>query len=239
MNDRTNVTLSSQISVIIPMYRAVPLVAEAIESIRAQTVPVGRIIAVEDGPTDGSADFVEARFPEVRVVRKAHGGLADTLNHGLAHVETELVAFLDHDDRWLPAKTALQLAALAADPSLDMVFCHAETFVTGVDGDRVLSVLPGVAKAGGLFRMEAVRRVGNFGTGHDFMDWYARAMEAGLRHSVLRDVLFQRRIHENNMGVTGKSDQTKSYFTTLKAMLDRRRATRPPDSPALPPRKAW
>jgi glycosyltransferase involved in cell wall biosynthesis len=224
MTDRTPITRDSSISVIIPMYKAVPLVAEAIASIQAQTLPVTRIIAVEDGPFDGSADFVESRFPEVHVVRKAHGGLADTLNHGLAHVQTDLVAFLDHDDRWLPRKTAAQVAALADDASLDMVFCHTEQFVSTDEGERVVAVLPGIAKAAGLFRMDAVRRVGPFGAGHDFLDWYARAMEAGLRHAVLDEVLFQRRIHENNMGVTGKGDQTRSYLLTLKAMLDRRRA---------------
>ncbi|MFM8291518.1 MAG: glycosyltransferase family A protein [Planctomycetia bacterium] len=223
MIERHPITAASSISAIVPMYKAVPLVAEAIESILAQTLPITRIIAVEDGPSDGSADFVATRFPTVHVVRKVHGGLADTLNHGLAHVRTELVAFLDHDDRWLPRKTAAQVAALAADPSLDMVFCHAEQFVSTDDGERRVAVLPGIAKAGGLFRMEAVRRVGPFGAGHDFLDWYARAMEAGLRHAVLDEVLFQRRIHEHNMGRTGKADQTRSYLVTLKAMLDRRR----------------
>jgi glycosyltransferase involved in cell wall biosynthesis len=224
MTERIPITSSSCISVIIPMYKAVPLVAEAIQSILAQTVAVSRIIAVEDGLSDGSADFVEARFPEVHVVRKAHGGLADTLNHGLAEVQTELVAFLDHDDRWLPHKTAAQVAALAADSSLDMVFCQAERFVSTAEGERIIDVLPGVAKSGGLFRTDAVRRVGKFGDGHDFVDWYARAMEAGLRQTVLDEVLYQRRIHENNMGVTGKSEQTRSYLTTLKSMLDRRRS---------------
>jgi len=36
-------------------------------------------------------------------------------------------------------------------------------------------------------------------------------------------VLFQRRIHENNMGVKHKGDQTRGYLHTLKSMLDRRR----------------
>lgn len=85
---------ASSVSVVVPMYRAVPLVAEAIESILVQTMPVTRIIAVEDGSSDGSAEFVESRFPEVHVVRKPHGGLADTLNHGLAEVRTDMEAGL-------------------------------------------------------------------------------------------------------------------------------------------------
>ena len=223
MAGEDSISLTSAVSVVIPMYEAIPFIVEAIESILAQTLPVAQIIAVADGPSDGSADFVEARFPQVLVVRKPHGGLADTLNHGLAHVRTELVAFLDQDDRWLPRKTAAQVAALAADRSLDMVFCHAEQFVSTDEGEMVVSLVPGIAKSCGLFRMDAMRRVGPFGAGHDFLDWYARAMEAGLRYSVLDDVLFQRRIHDNNMGVRDKSGQTRSYLLTLKAMLDRRR----------------
>lgn len=224
MTGQDSITDGSSVSVIVPMYRAVPLVAEAIESILAQTLPVARIIAVEDGPSDGSAEFVESRFPQVSVVRKPHGGLADALNHGLAEVQTGLVAFLDHDDRWLPRKTAAQVAVLAGDRSLDMVFCHAEQFVSTEEGERGVGVLPGVAKSGGLFRMEAMRRVGPFGGGHDFLDWYARAMEAGLRYTVMGEVLFQRRIHESNTGVKDKSGQTRSYLHTLKSMLDRRRS---------------
>lgn len=213
-----------RITAIIPMYRAVPLVAEAIESIQAQTVPVSTIIAVDDGCPDGSADFVASRFPDVRVVRKEHGGLADTLNHGLDQVTTEFIAFLDHDDRWMPEKLERQMAAFVIHPELDLVFCQAQRFVSSEGRERFIDVLPGVAKSGGLFRSESFQRVGGFMEGHDFLDWYARAMEAGLKQRVLDDVLYQRRIHDQNLGVTGKQEQTRSYLATLKTMLERRRS---------------
>lgn len=212
------------VTAIIPMYRAVPLVAEAIKSIQAQTAPVNAIIAVDDGCPEGSADFVESCFPEVSVVRKTHGGLADALNHGLAQVTSEFVAFLDHDDRWMPEKLERQMAALRNDADLDMVFCHAERFFSSEGGERVIDVLPGVAKSGGLFRSAAFQRVGGFMAGHDFLDWYARAMETGLKQYVLDDILYQRRIHDQNLGVTGKQEQTKSYLATLRTMLERRRS---------------
>lgn len=214
-----------RITAIVPMYEAIPLVTEAIRSIQAQTRPVDRIIAVDDGCPGGSAGFVESNFPGVTVVRKEHGGLADTLNHGLALVETGLIAFLDHDDRWMPEKLERQVNAIESDPALDMVFCQAERFISREGREQVIDVLPGVAKSGGLFRRTAFDRVGNFMEGHDFLDWYARAMEAGLKRIVLGEALYQRRIHDKNLGVTGKDEQTRSYLTTLKAMLDRRRST--------------
>ena len=96
------------VTVIIPMYRAVSLVAEAIRSIQAQTIPVTFVIAVDDGCPEGSADYVAREFPEVQVLRKPHGGLAETLNHGVQAAKTDWIAFLDHDDRWLPTKMELQ-----------------------------------------------------------------------------------------------------------------------------------
>ena len=212
-----------RVSVIIPMYKAMPFIAEALASIQQQTLEVASIIAVEDGHWDGSADFVSG-FPKAQVMRKEHSGLSETLNAGLGAVQTELVAFLDQDDRWLPSKLQLQVAAMKADPQLDMVFGQAERFISSGGVDRILDVLPGVAKSGGLFRTAVFSRVGNFGAGHDFVDWFARAKEAGCTHRVLPETVYQRRIHENSMGAVGKAAQTKSYFTSLKAALDRRRA---------------
>ena len=212
------------VTVIIPMYRAVSLVAEAIRSIQAQTVPVTFVIAVDDGCPEGSADYVAREFPEVQVLRKPHGGLAETLNHGVQAAKTDWIAFLDHDDRWLPTKMELQWEALKRDPSLDMIFAFAQPFLMTPEGEKRLEALAGVCKSGGLFRASLIAKAGEFGGGHDFIDWYARAMEAGARTLTLPEVLFERRIHDHNMGVSDKAGQTKGYLLTLKTMLDRRRA---------------
>ena len=91
-------------------------------------------------------------------------------------------------------------------------------------GEWRLEPLAGVCKSAGLFRASLIFKAGEFGGGHDFIDWYARAMEAGARTLTLPEVLFERRIHEHSMGMSDKAGQTKGYLLTLKAMLDRRRA---------------
>jgi hypothetical protein len=58
---------------------------------------------------------------------------------------------------------------------------------------------------------------------HDFLDWFARAKEAGLRYEVLPEILTERRIHDRNHGVLRRDDQQQTYFKTLKSILDRRR----------------
>ncbi len=216
-------------SVIVPMYNAVRFIAQAIASIRSQTVPVGEIIVVDDGSTDDGPGVVAA-VPGVTLVRKPHSGIGDTVNAGVALARGDLIAFLDADDRWLSDKTSLQIAALDRDPALAMVFGHGRRFHDTGAEEVVVDVRPAVSRCSGLFRREALATVGSFGTGeaHEFMSWMLAAGEAGLRHEILPDIVFERRIHDANHGVAHKDDQRRSYFTTLKAALDRRRLGQAP-----------
>ena len=161
----------------------------------------------------------------VRLVRKPHSGIGDTVNTGVAFARGDLIAFLDNDDRWLPEKTALQIAALDRDPGSAMVFGLGRRFLDTGTEERVLDVRPAVSRCAGLFRREALAKVGKFGTGeaHEFMAWMLAAGEAGLRYEILPEIVFERRIHDANYGVAHKDDQRRAYFTTLKSALDRRR----------------
>ncbi len=219
--------VTARVSVVVPMYNAVRYVGEALQSIMAQTVPMTEIIVVDDGSTDEGARVVES-FPGITLVRKAHSGIGDTLNTGLARVSGNYIAFLDADDRWLPEKTKIQLQVLADEPGLDGVFGHAERFLMTPEGEVRLDVLPAVSKVGGLFRTAAFRRVGGFSTRVlDFIDWYARAMDEGLKFKVLDELVCQRRIHDANDGVVRREEQRTACLATLKAKLDRRRAKPP------------
>jgi glycosyltransferase involved in cell wall biosynthesis len=212
------------LSVIVPMYQAARFIGQALESIRNQTVLATEVIVVDDGSTDAGPAIVAAT-PGVRLVSKAHTGTGDTVNVGVAIARGDLIAFLDADDRWMADKTALQVAALSRDPTLAMVFGHGRRFVDTGSEERVLDVRPAVSRCSGMFRREALVAAGTFGTGeaHEFMTWMLAAGDAGLRHDILPDVVFERRIHDANHGIASKDHQRRSYFITLKAALDRRR----------------
>jgi hypothetical protein len=57
----------------------------------------------------------------------------------------------------------------------------------------------------------------------EFIDWYARANEQGLKLLMLADVLVWRRIHGTNSTLRHRQ-QRPEYARILKAALDRRRA---------------
>ena len=214
------------VTVVIPLYQAEAYIGEALASVLAQSLRPERVIVVDDGSTDAGPARAAA-VPGVEVLRRPHEGIAATINAGLALARSEFVAFLDADDRWTPEKTARQLARLRAEPDLAFVFGHARRFLTTPSGETPLDVLPGRSLQGGLFRRACFDRVGPYSTAagtHGFLDWHARADEAGLRSVVLPEIVFERRIHGANHGLLHRAEQRRGYFNSLKAALDRRRA---------------
>jgi hypothetical protein len=76
-------------------------------------------------------------------------------------------------------------------------------------------------------RHEAFERVGEFADWRlgKFVEWYARAVDAGLAFSTISDVVLVRRVHDSNTGVRLR-DEREEYARMLKSVLDRRRARR-------------
>jgi glycosyltransferase involved in cell wall biosynthesis len=222
MSDRPTV------SVIIPVYNGERFLAEAIRSVLDQTLPPDEVVVVDDGSRDGSA-AVARGFPEVSVLQQPHLGIGAALNLGIRHGNGELLAFLDADDRWLLGKLERQTYALAADSALDMIFGHVRQFrQTGVDGEIAIigEAQPGIHRGVMLVRRSAFARVGAFAEDpgiHGFVDWYARARRAGLRAAVLPEVLYERRVHDDNLGQRTPDAQRQSYLRALRLSVAHRR----------------
>lgn len=181
---------------------------ECVRSLLAQDHPAIEIVVVDDGSTDGSAD-IAAGFPGVRVIRRAHEGLANSRNAGLRAATGALIGFCDADDTWRPEKASVQLAYLHAHPDCAIVLCRQETVVEpGVTTpdwlvpDQVRGDLDGVSPTSGLFRREVFERIGGFRNdmemGADF-NLLVRARTAGFGIALIGQPLRTRRIHDDNM----------------------------------------
>jgi glycosyltransferase involved in cell wall biosynthesis len=97
--------------------------AEAIESVRAQTLEDLELVVVDDGSTDQTpqilADFA-GRDERIRVVRQ-HGGVSRARNRGCREARGRYLACLDADDAALPDRLARQVAFLDANPEAAVV----------------------------------------------------------------------------------------------------------------------
>src|SRR5207245_10700422 len=105
----------ARVSAIIPVFNGERYLAEAIESVLAQTSPASEIVVVDDGSTDGSGAGAGRFGSAARLVFGGHAGAGAARNRGVAESTGELLAFLDADDIWPSDKLERQLAALFED----------------------------------------------------------------------------------------------------------------------------
>ncbi len=117
-----------RISVIIPAWNRVTLIARAIDSVLAQTRPVDEIIVVDDGSTDNTGDMINRQFPHVRLLYQENKGVSTARNLGIKAAQGEWIAFLDSDDEWKPEKIDKQTKVIVDNP--DYLICHTnETWI--------------------------------------------------------------------------------------------------------------
>ncbi|MDE2748064.1 MAG: glycosyltransferase family 2 protein [Chloroflexota bacterium] len=110
------------VSVVMPVYNGERYLAEAIDSILAQTFTDFELIIVDDGSRDGSAEIIceyMKRDERVRPLRhEVNRGRADARNTGIAAATGKLMAMMDCDDVSLPERLEEQLRFLGANPDI-------------------------------------------------------------------------------------------------------------------------
>jgi glycosyltransferase involved in cell wall biosynthesis len=111
------------VSVIVPAYKVTSFIAEALDSLRAQTFRDFETIVVNDGCPD-SANLERVLGPyrdEIVYIRQENRGLAGARNTAIQAARAPLVALLDSDDAWEPDYLQVQTAFLAEHPQTDVL----------------------------------------------------------------------------------------------------------------------
>lgn len=112
------------VSVVIPTYNRISYLPNAIDSAISQKYKNKEIIIIDDGSTDGTAQYVRSNYPEIRLlVLKKNNGASFARNKGIDISNGEFIAFLDSDDIWSVDYLNLQIAAFLKFPNVEAVFC--------------------------------------------------------------------------------------------------------------------
>ena len=124
----TRLLRSPMISVILPAFNAEATIAQAIESVLAQSWRDFELIVINDGSTDATLQAVAA-FDDSRLAVFSHAnrGPSASRNVGVSLANGEYVAFIDADDIWLSHKLEVQVSALQADPQADVAYGWTDT----------------------------------------------------------------------------------------------------------------
>lgn len=224
-----------EISVLMPTYNAERFVRTAVESVLAQTFDDFELLIVDDGSTDNTAEIISAfADPRIRLVKKAHTGVADTLRAGVESARGKYIARMDADDIAFPDRLQKQYAVLESDPDIFLV----HTAVSYIDDQG--TVLQ--QKAGSesdpvdvkwlllwrnvpfhptvVFRRDAlaannINYRSGLSTAEDFALWN-EARECGEFH-YLDDVTLYYRVHTES--VTGSTRNASKQLAVLSSII--------------------
>jgi GT2 family glycosyltransferase len=135
------------------------------------------VVVVDNGSTDGTADAVQSRFPEMELIASPTNLGAVGRNLGVARLDTPFVAFCDDDTWWEPGSLRAAADVLEAHPRLAVVTARILVEPAGTEDPIVAELrdspvrgaewLPGPAlgsflAGASVLRREAFLEVGGF-----------------------------------------------------------------------------
>jgi len=235
-------TVSSFVSVILPVYNGELYLADAIKSILGQTRAASEIIVVDDGSTDRTREIATSFGETVRYAFQSNCGPPAARNTGLEHARGDVIGFLDADDLWLEDKLERQLGILTDQPAVDVVVGFTQAMRTSEDHPEKRlpeffgEAWPALNLGSTLFRRHVFTKVGLFDDSSAFCDdwdWFMRAREMGTLIAVDPQVVRLYRRHDHNL--TRDVEVTNHHaLRTLKKSLDRRRKSNGGRATSLP-----
>jgi glycogen(starch) synthase len=222
------------ISCIVPVFNGERYLAEALDSIIAQSYRPLEIIVTDDGSIDGTPGVMASYGEQVRYLRQLNSGPAAARNLGVRAAQGEFVAFLDADDVWHPEKLIRQIARLHERPEIDLCFTSFQNFWMPELADEELRYqghpLSSPQSAWSICTLLARRavfeRFGQFPEGArqlENMPWFLRAGRQGAVIEVLPDRLMYRRVHRGSLSRKGASQFFDNFLPVLKEWRDFRR----------------
>ena len=130
------------VSTIIPVYNRAAMLRQAVDSVLAQSYRPIEIVISDDGSTDDTpaamAALAAAHPDVVRCVRNPNRGPGPAREAGRLLASGEFIQYLDSDDRLLPRKFEVQVAALRAHPDCGIAYGRTRL----IDMDNVVLASP-------------------------------------------------------------------------------------------------
>lgn len=167
------------VSVLVPSYNHAPFVERTLRSIFAQTRAPEKLIVIDDGSKDESAQVIERTLRDCpfpfEFTRRENRGLSATLNEGFAKTAGEFFAYLGSDDVWAPAFLERRIELLQKRSGAVLAFGHAflidetdaiidstDNWAEFADGDMLPLLLGGVvfASSSVVYRRAALEKHG-------------------------------------------------------------------------------
>lgn len=147
----------SLLTIGLPVYNAMPFLPETIDSLLRQTYSDFQVLAIDDGSTDDSLDYLKSiQDSRFKIITQSNRGLTATLNRMLAEVETPWLVRHDADDIAYSNRIELIAESINKYPDAGMFYSYAkyyqnaESFGTFRTTKASPDILTSLTKAGYL-----------------------------------------------------------------------------------------
>ena len=199
------------ISVITAVYNRHATVAQAIQSVQAQTHPKVEHIIQDGGSNDGTLDVISGlATPQTRLVSAPDHGIYDALNRGIARATGDIIGVMHADDFFASDSVLQQVADAFADPNIDGVYGDLD-YISAADPSRVIRrwtsgpFHPGLLRRGWMpphptlyLRRRVFERLGTYDTRYQISADYDAILrwlrDGQLRLAYIPDVLVKMRV---------------------------------------------
>ncbi|MBX3001086.1 MAG: glycosyltransferase family 2 protein [Caldilineaceae bacterium] len=228
------VPIEGKVTAIIVVRNGERFLADALQSIAAQSRQPDELIIVDGQSTDRTPEIAQA-FPGVRYLLQEDLGIANARNLAIRTATGDFIAFLDADDMWTPDKLQVQLAFMQANPhpmyttTLLRLFYEPGTpprpgfqeegFTRGIEGR-----FPGTM----LAHRAVFDQVGPFDPAFSVafeLDWFARAQDMNVPSALVEKVLLHKRIHAANNAIQREQFRRESFVVMQRSLLRKRALT--------------
>jgi hypothetical protein len=201
-------------SVVIAVYNGAQTIAEAIDSVLAQTVAPAQLIVCDDGSSDGTRAALAPYGERIVYLRKDRGGVASAWNAALETAGGEFFAVLGADDAYEPERIEALTELAVARPDLD-VLCTDVSFEANGDFigrfttgcpfevvDQKSAILERCFCIAPAVRRQTLMEVGGFDeslrTGSDW-ECAIRLIHSGARAGMVEEPLYRYRMEDGSL----------------------------------------
>lgn len=116
------------VSINLCCYNSAKYLRETLQSIVSQTYKSWELVIVNDGSTDSTEliiDEFKDKGCQIIYHYQQNKGLAASRNTAIELSQGALIAFIDHDDIWLPQKLERQVPLFEKNPTLGLLYSNA------------------------------------------------------------------------------------------------------------------
>ncbi len=122
----------NRLTIGLPVYNAMPYLEESLTSLLRQTDGDFTILAIDDGSTDTSLEYLlSVKDPRLTVIHQTNRGLTSTLNRMLREVETPWLMRHDADDVAAPTRVAVTRGYIDRHPEAALFYAEARYYQEG------------------------------------------------------------------------------------------------------------